>query len=93
MLRIYVRKPGAEYGRVYKSKSSVVKDVVARLGWIGFVATGFITEEEWNKSQQPIVERFQLYVVETAMDGRCKEARYTPYFNWAEVIKSNHQKK
>ena len=93
MLRIYVRKPGAEYGRVYKSKSSVVKDVVARLGWIGFVATGFITEEEWAKSQQPIVERFQLYMVETVMDGRCKEARYTPYFNWVEVIKSNHQKK
>ena len=93
MLRIYVRKPNAEYGRVYKSKSSVVKDVVARLNWIGFVATGFITEEEWAKSQQPIVERFQLYVVETVMDGRCKEARYTPYFSWAEVIKSNHQKK
>lgn len=93
MIRIYVRKPNCEYGRVYKAKSSVLKDKVLSLGWIGFVATGFITEDEWAKSQQLIIERFNLYVVETRMDGRSKEARYTPYFNWGEVIKSNHQKK
>lgn len=93
MLRIYVRKPGHNYGRVYKSKSSVLEDKVAILGYIGFVATGFITEAEWAKSQQLIMDRFQLEIIETQMDGRGKVARYTPYFNWDEVIKSNHQKK
>lgn len=93
MIRIYVRKPGHISGRVYKSKTSVTSDKVAILGYIGFVATGFITEEEWAKSQQLIMDRFQLEIIETQMDGRGKVARYTPYFNWDEVIKSNHQKK
>lgn len=93
MIRIYVRKPGHNYGRVYKSKSSVINDKVAILGYIGFVATGFITEAEWAKSQQAIVEKFQLEIVETTMDGRGKVAKHTPFFSWDEVIKSNHQKK
>lgn len=93
MLRIYVRKPGHNYGRVYKSKSSVLQDKVAILGYIGFVATGFITEAEWAKSQQLIMDRFNLTIIETEMDGRGKVARHTPFFSWDEVIKSNHQKK
>lgn len=91
MFRIYVRKPGASYGRVYKSKTSIICDKVAILGYIGFVATGFITEDEWTKSQQPIVEKFELTVAETVIDGRSKLARHIPYFNWGEVIKSNTQ--
>lgn len=93
MIRIYVRKPGQTYGRVYKSKTSVLQDKVAMLGYIGFVATGFISENEWAKSQQSIVEKFQLVVVESTVDGRCKVARNMPFFNWAEVIKSDHQSK
>lgn len=91
MFRIYVRKPGHNTGRVYKSKTSVLEYKVAILGFIGFVATGFITEDEWAKSQQTIVDRFGLTVIETNFDGRGKVARNTPYFNWGEVIKSNHQ--
>ena len=91
MFRIYVRKPGHNTGRVYKSKTSVLEDKVAILGFIGFVATGFITEDEWRVSQQTIVDRFDLTVIETVFDGRGKVARNTPYFNWGEVIKSNHQ--
>lgn len=90
MIRIYVRKPGQITGRVYKGKATILNDRVAILGFIGFVATGFITEDEWAKSQERIVDRFDLYVVETKLDGRSKIARNIPYFSWAEVIKSNH---
>lgn len=91
MKRIYVRKPGQISGRVYKSKRSIVDDKVAILSFIGFVATGYITETEHAKSQQTIVDKFQLYIEESEMDGRGKVARNTPFFSWAEVIKSNHQ--
>lgn len=93
MIRIYVRKLGQDIGRVYKSKTSVLGDKVAILGFINFVATGFITESEWRVSQQAIVDRFNLTVIETTFDGRSKVARNTPYFNWNEVIKSDHQAK
>lgn len=89
MFRIYIRKPGHNTGRVYKSKTSVLNDKVAMLGFISFVATGFITEDEWRTSQQTIIDRFDLIVRETTFDGRGKVARNTPYFNWGEVIKSN----
>lgn len=91
MKRIYVRKPDQKIGRVYKSHKSIANDKVAILSFIGFVATGYITEDEWSKSQQTIIDKFQLYVEETTMDGRGKVARNTPFFSWAEVIKSNHQ--
>ena len=93
MFRIYVRKPGHNIGRVYKSKFSVVEDKVALLSYIGFVATGFISESEWRVSQQTIANKFNLKLVETTFDGRSKAAKNIPYFNWDEVIKSNHQKK
>ena len=89
MKRIYVRKPGHNTGRVYKSKTSVLNDKVAMLSFIGFVATGFITEDEWRTSQQTIIDKFDLTVCETTFDGRGKVARNTPYFNWDEVIKIN----
>lgn len=91
MFRIYVRKPGHETGRVYKSKTSVLEDKVAILGFISFVATGFITKDEWRVSQQTIIDKFNLTVIERHFDGRGKLARNTPYFNWDEVIKSNYQ--
>lgn len=93
MKRIYVRKHGHNIGRVYKWKSSVINDKVAILGFISFVHTGFITEQEWNRSQERIVDKFNLYISETEFDGRSKIARNTPYFSWSEVIKSNHQAK
>lgn len=93
MVRIYVRKPGQITGRVYKWKQSIINDKVAILGFISFVYTGFISEEEWNKSQQLIVDRFNLYISESKFDGRSKIAKNTPYFSWNEVIKSNHQAK
>ena len=91
MFRLDVRKRGHDTGRVYKSKTSVLEDKVAILSFIGFVATGFISEDEWKVSQQTIIDRFGLTVIETTFDGRGKVARNTPYFNWNEVIKSNHQ--
>lgn len=93
MVRIYVRKHGQIAGRVYKWKQSIINDKVAILGFIGFVSTGFISEEEWNKSQQLIVDKFNLYISESNFDGRSKIAKNTPYFSWSEVIKSNHQTK
>lgn len=92
MIRIYVRKLSQPYGRVYKSHTSVLNDRVKILGWINFYLTGYITEEEWAKSEQLISERFGLYIQESYINGRSKVGRHTPYFNWEEVIKSNHQK-
>ena len=86
MKRIYIRKPGHETGRVYKSKSSVLDDKVAILGYIGFVTTGLISEDEWQVSQQKIVDRFNLTIVETSFDGRGKVAKNTPYFSWRAVF-------
>lgn len=91
MIRIYVRKPGQQYGRVYKSKSSIAKDRIKALGYLSFVLTGLISEAEWAESQQLIVDKFNLQVVETTIDGRSKVARYMPYFSWNEVLNSNHQ--
>ena len=91
MIRIYVRKLSQTYGRVYKSHTSVLRDKVKMLGWINFHLTGYITKEEWSKSEQLISEKFGLYIQESYINGRSKVGRHTPYFNWEEVIKSNHQ--
>ena len=93
MVRIYVRKLSQETGRVYKSNTSIKDDKVKILNWITFLVPGLITEEEWDKSEQFISEKFGLYIKESYLDGRSKVGRNTPYFNWEEVIKSNHQVK
>lgn len=91
MIRIYVRKPGELSGKVYKAKTSITKDKVAILGYLGFVLTGLITETEWNKSQQLIVDKFELQVIESSIDGRSKVAKYMPYFSWDRVL-NNYKK-
>lgn len=91
MVRIYVRKPNQTFGRVYKSHNSVLQDKVKILGWINFKVTGYITEDEWAKSEQLISEKFGLYIQESYINGRSKIGRATPYFSWEEVIKSDHQ--
>lgn len=93
MIRIYVRKPSQKIGRVYKSHRSIKDDRVKILGWLTFLVPGLITEEEWAKSEQLISEKFGLYIKESYINGRSKVGRNTPYFNWEEVIKSNHQVK
>lgn len=93
MIRIYVRKLSHSIGRVYKSNTSIKDDKVKILNWITFLVPGLITEEEWDKSEQLISEKFGLYIKESYLDGRSKVGRNTPYFNWEEVIKSNHQVK
>ena len=91
MIRIYVRKLSQETGRVYKSPHSIKDDRVKILGWVTFLVPGLITEAEWAKSEQLISEKFGLLIIESYIDGRSKVGRNTPYFNWEEVIKSNHQ--
>ena len=93
MIRIYVRKLSQKIGRVYKSHTSIKDDRVKILGWLTFLVPGLITEEEWAKSEQLISEKFGLYIKESYINGRSKIGRNTPYFNWEEVIKSNHQVK
>lgn len=93
MIRIYVRKLSQKIGRVYKSHTSIKDDKVKILGWLTFLVPGLITEEEWAKSEQLISEKFGLYIKESYINGRSKVGRNTPYFNWEEVIKSNHQVK
>lgn len=93
MIRIYVRKLSQKIGRVYKSHTSIKDDRVKILGWLTFLVPGLITEEEWAKSEQLISEKFGLYIKESYINGRSKVGRNTPYFNWEEVIKSNHQVK
>ena len=91
MVRIYVRKLSQNSGRVYKSHRSVKDDKVKILGWLTFLVPGLITEAEWAKSEQLISEKFGLVIIESHINGRSKVGRHTPYFNWEEVIKSNHQ--
>lgn len=87
MIRIYVRRKNEIAGHVFICKSSIKEDKVAILPFIGFVTDGLITEEEWTKSQQLIVDRFELCVAESYIDGRSKAARNAKKFNWKEVLK------
>lgn len=87
MIRIYVRRKNEIAGHVFICKSSIKEDKVAILPFIGFVTAGLITEEEWAKSQQTIIDKFELYVVESYIDGRCKVARNTKKFNWKDILK------
>ena len=87
MFRIYVRRKNEIAGHVFICKESIKQDKVVILPYIGFVTDGLITEEEWANSQQTIVERFELYVAETYIDGRGKVARNTRKFNWKDILK------
>ena len=87
MIRIYVRRKNEIAGHVFICKSSIKEDKVAILPFIGFVTAGLITEEEWAKSQQTIIDKFELYVVESYIDGRCKVARNTKKFSWKDILK------
>lgn len=87
MIRIYVRRKNEIAGHVFICKSSIKEDKVAILSFIEFVTAGLITEEEWAKSQQTIIDKFELYVAESYIDGRCKVAHNTKKFNWKEVLK------
>ena len=87
MIRIYVRRKNEIAGHVFICKESVKNDKVAILPFIGCVTEGLITEEEWNKSQQTIVEKFELYVVETYIDGRSKMARNMKRFSWRDILR------
>jgi len=87
MIRIYVRRKNEIAGHVFICKSSIKEDKVMILPFIGFVTDGLITEEEWAKSQQTIIDKFELYVVESYIDGRCKVARNTKKFSWKDILK------
>ena len=87
MIRIYVRRKNEIAGHVFICKSSIKEDKVMILPFIGFVTDGLITEEEWAKSQQTIIDKFELYVTESYIDGRCKVARNAKKFNWKDVLK------
>ena len=87
MIRIYVRRKNEIAGHVFICKSSIKEDKVAILPFIGFVTAGLITEEEWAKSQQTIIDRFELHVTESYIDGRSKAARNAKKFNWKDVLK------
>lgn len=87
MIRIYVRRKNEIAGHVFICKSSIKEDKVAILPFIEFVTAGLITEEEWAKSQQTIIDKFELYVTESYIDGRCKVARSTKKFSWKDILK------
>lgn len=87
MIRIYVRHKNEIAGHVFICKSSIKEDKVMILPFIGFVTDGLITEEEWAKSRQTIIDKFELYVAESYIDGRSKAARNAKKFNWKKVLK------
>ena len=87
MIRIYVRRKNEIAGHVFICKSSIKEDKVAILPFVEFVTAGLITEEEWAKSQQTIIDKFELYVTESYIDGRCKVARNTKKFSWKDILK------
>lgn len=86
MIRVYIKRKNEIAGHVFIARSSVQKDVVAILHF-GFVRDGFITEKEWNNSQELIVDKFELHITESYIDGRCKIARNAKRFNWKDVLK------
>ena len=86
MKRIYIRRKNEIAGHVFKSRDSIKDDKVAILPFIGFVDKGLITEEEWSTSQQNIVEKFELYVAESYIDGRTKTARNMKHFSWKDLL-------
>lgn len=87
MIRIYIRRKNEIAGHVFICKSSIKEDKVRILPFIGFVTDGLITEEEWAKSQQTIIDKFELYVTESYIDGRCKVARNMRKFSWKDILK------
>lgn len=86
MYRIYVKLQNEAFGHVFKSHSSIKDDKVAILPFIGFVTEGYISEEEWAKSQQSICDKLNLYVSETTIDGRSKLARSIRNFSWKDIF-------
>lgn len=72
-------------GKTYKSSWSILKDKVAMLHY-GFLRNGLISHDEWAKSQQTIIEKFDLKVTEDRIDGRTKEAKSIPYFSWGKIL-------
>ena len=90
MFRIYIKKIGEAAGHVFKAHRSIKDDKVVILPFIGFVDKGFITEEEWNRSQQRICEKLGLYVSETIIDGRTKLARSMKTFSWKDIFNMKH---
>ena len=87
MIRVYIKKIGSAAGHVFKSRKSIKDDKVRILPFIGFVDKGFITEEEWAKSQELICKKLGLYISETVIDGRTKLARNLRYFSWRDIFK------
>lgn len=87
MFRIYVRRKNEIAGHTFICKSSIKKDRVAILPFVGFVTSNIISEEEWAKSQELIVDKFELYVAETYIDGRSKVAHNTKKFSWKDILK------
>lgn len=86
MYRIYVKLQNEAFGHVFKSHSSIKDDKVAILPFIGFVTEGYISEDEWAKSQQSICDKLHLYVSETTIDGRSKLARSIRNFSWKDIF-------
>ena len=87
MIRIYIKRKNEIAGHVFVCKHSIKDYKVLILPFIGFVSDGLITEEEWAKSQQLIIDRFELRVSESYIDGRSKAARSAKKFNWGDVLK------
>lgn len=86
MIRIYIRKSNERTGHVFVSHWSIKNDKVAMLPFFPFVRTRLIDESEWACSQQPIAEKFKLYISETRIDGRKKLARSMKPFSWREYL-------
>ena len=85
MIRIYIRKQNEESGHVFKSRYSIVNDKLSLFPF-GFVLRGLISESEYLENNSTIVERFNLYVKETKIDGRNKLARNLKFFTWDRVL-------
>jgi len=86
MYRIYIKRKNEVAGHVFVCRRSVKEDKIKYLPYIGFVTAGLIADEEWATSQELIVDKFGLYIVESYIDGRCKTARSTKRFSWKDVL-------
>ena len=86
MIRIEVYSNKYKNGLIpfYKAKSNWAagEDVVCILPYTPFVEKGIISKEEWMSGHQLIADKLGVEVREFPMDGRKKDAKALPFFNW-----------
>lgn len=85
MIRIYVKRQNEQSGHVFKSRFSTLDDRISMLPFT-YVIKGIISSDDYLDNPEKIASKFNIKIVETKIDGRCKRARNMRYFSWDQVL-------